>query len=94
MSLLKKTKRHDFNTFISYFDFAQKNLFDVQCDMLKKSLYQYWDIFILKENPSLGFTSLFEHTIHLKPNAVSKHHKPYRLLPDEREVLRTQLTEL
>lgn len=94
MSLLKKTKRHDFNTFISYFDFAQINLFDVQCDMLKKCLYQYWDIFILKENPSLGFTSLVEHTIHLKPNAVSKHHKPYRLSPDEREVHRTQLTEL
>lgn len=33
-------------------------------------------------------------TIHLKPNAVLKHHKPYRLLPDKRGVLRTQLTEL
>lgn len=62
--------------------------------MLKKRLYQYWDIFVTKENPSLGFTSLVEHTIHLKPNAVSKHHKPYRLSPEKREVLRTQLTEL
>lgn len=46
----------DFNTFIPYFDFAQKNLSDVQCDMLKKSAY-----FVTKENPSLGFTSLVEH---------------------------------
>lgn len=52
------------------------------------------DIFDTKENPSLGFTSLVENTIHLQPNAVSKHHKPYRLSPDKREVLGTQLTEL
>lgn len=81
---------NDFRTFKSYFDFAQKNVSDVQFNMLQKCLYQYWDIFYTKENPSLGFTSLVEHTIHLQPNAVSKHHKPYRLSPDKREVLGTQ----
>lgn len=79
-----------FRTFKSYFDFAQKNVSDVLFNMLQKCLYQYWDIFDTKENPSLGFTSLVEHTIHLQPNAVSKHHKPYRLSPDKREVLGTQ----
>jgi len=49
-------------------------------------------VFITKENPSLVFTTVVEHTIHIKPDAVSKHQKPYRLSPDERKVLRTQLT--
>lgn len=40
----------DFNTFISYFDFAQKKLSDVQFVVLKKCLHQYWDIFVTKEN--------------------------------------------
>ncbi|CAC5423039.1 unnamed protein product [Mytilus coruscus] len=34
---------------------------------------------------------LVEHKIHLKPNAVGKHHKPNRLPPYKREVLREQL---
>ncbi|XP_062587193.1 uncharacterized protein LOC134248836 [Saccostrea cucullata] len=90
----KESENAEFDTFISYFDFDQENLSDVQCGMLKNCLFKHRDIFVTKENPSLGFTSLVEHTIHLKPNAVSKHHKPYRLSPDKREVLRTQLTEL
>ena len=42
----------------------------------------------------MGFTSLVEHRIALKPNAVSNHQRPYRLPPDKREVLRHQLDEL
>ncbi|VDI01005.1 Hypothetical predicted protein, partial [Mytilus galloprovincialis] len=45
-------------------------------------------------NPNLGYTHLVEHKIHLKPNAVGKHHKPYRLPPYKREVLREQLDNL
>ncbi|VDI21012.1 Hypothetical predicted protein [Mytilus galloprovincialis] len=52
------------------------------------------DLFVTKENPNLGYTHLVEHKIHLKPNAVGKHHKPYRLPPYKREVLREQLDNL
>ena len=39
-------------------------------------------------NPALGSTHLVEHEIHLKPDAVLKQQRPYRLTPDKREVLR------
>jgi hypothetical protein len=32
--------------------------------------------------------------IHLKPDAVSKHQRPYKLPPHKRDVLRRQLDEL
>ncbi|XP_060078765.1 uncharacterized protein LOC132558240 [Ylistrum balloti] len=60
----------------------------------EKPVYQFRDIFVTDENPLLGFTNVVEHRINLKSDAVSKHHKPYRLSPDKREVLRTQLTNL
>jgi hypothetical protein len=34
------------------------------------------------------------HQIHLKPDAVSKHQRPYKLPPHKRDVLRHQLDEL
>ena len=40
------------------------------------------------------FTNLVQHEIHLKPNFIPKYQRPYRLPPDKREVLRTQLDEL
>ncbi|CAC5408703.1 unnamed protein product [Mytilus coruscus] len=52
------------------------------------------DLFVTKDNPNLGFTSLVEHRINLKPNAVSKHQIPYSLPPYKREILREQLDEL
>ncbi|KAK3089628.1 hypothetical protein FSP39_005185 [Pinctada imbricata] len=52
------------------------------------------EIFVTKDNPNIGITQVVQHTIHLKPNALSKHHKPYRLPPYKREVLRHQLDEL
>ena len=42
----------------------------------------------------LGLTNLVEHQIHLKPDAVSKHQRPYKLPPHKRDVLRHQLDEL
>lgn len=42
----------------------------------------------------MGFTRVLEHHICLKPDAVSKHQRPYRLSPDKKEVLRHQLDEL
>jgi hypothetical protein len=35
-----------------------------------------------------------EHQIHLKPDAVSKHQRPYKLPPHKRDVLRHQLDVL
>ncbi|CAG2206375.1 unnamed protein product [Mytilus edulis] len=61
---------------------------------LAECLFDNLDLFVTKENPNLGYTHLVEHKIHLKPNAVGKHHKPYRLPPYKREVLREQLDNL
>ena len=52
------------------------------------------DVFVTESSPDIGVTDVVQYTIHLKPNAVSKHHKPYRLPPEKREVLRHQLDEL
>jgi hypothetical protein len=46
------------------------------------------------KNPKLGLTNLVEQQIHLKPDAVSKHQRPYKLPPHKRDVLRHQLDEL
>ena len=61
---------------------------------LETDRFDNLDLFVTKENPNLGYTHLVEHKIHLKPNAVGKHHKPYRLPPYKREVLREQLDNL
>jgi hypothetical protein len=52
------------------------------------------ELFVTKENPKLGLTNLVEHQIHLKPDAVSKHQRPYKLPLHKRDVLRHQLDEL
>jgi hypothetical protein len=36
------------------------------------------ELFVTKENPKLGLTNLVEHQIHLKPDAISKHQRPYK----------------
>ena len=61
---------------------------------LAEHLHVNRDIFVTADNPSLGATHLAEHQIHLKPNAVLKHQRPYRLTPDKREILRHHLDEL
>ena len=58
---------------------------------LQSLLWNNKDVFVTKDSPDIGVTRVLQHTIHLKPNAISKHHKPYRLPPDKREVLRHQL---
>lgn len=83
-----------FDEFISHFDLDIEHLSSVELDELKHCLYSNRDIFVTKQNPSLGFTTVVEHKIHLKKDAVPKHHQPYRLSPDKKEVLRTQLDEL
>lgn len=61
---------------------------------LQNTLWANKDCFVTAENPDIGVTNIVQHTIHLKPDAISKHHKPYRLPPEKREVLRHQLDEL
>lgn len=85
----------DFDEFCTNFDFNTSNsLSEVQSSQLKQCLYNNKDVFVTKSSPSLGFSTLVEHEIHLKPNFVSKYQRPYRLPPDKREVLRSQLDEL
>ncbi|CAC5407698.1 unnamed protein product [Mytilus coruscus] len=62
------------------------HLTDDQKSELAECLFDNLDLFVTKENPNLGYTHLVEHIIHLKPNAVGKHHKPYRFPPSKREV--------
>jgi hypothetical protein len=61
---------------------------------LQTMLLENKDVFVTDSSPDIGVTNVVQHTIHLKPDAVSKHHKPYRLPPEKREVLRHQLDEL
>ncbi|KAK3093847.1 hypothetical protein FSP39_020940 [Pinctada imbricata] len=86
----------DFDQFIENFDFDKNNphLSDNEKNLLGKVLYKSRDIFVTKENPGLGFTTLMQHHIHLKPDAISKHQRPHRISPDKREILRHHLEEL
>ena len=70
------------------------NLTENQRAELRQCLYDNRDLFVTPENPNLGFTTVVEHKINLKHNAVPKHQKPYRLPPYKREILREQLDDL
>ncbi|XP_033727599.1 uncharacterized protein LOC117316931 [Pecten maximus] len=86
----------DFEEFCTNFDFdsMSNNFSEEQSCHLKQCLFSHEDVFVTKSNPNLGFTSLVEHEIHLKPSFAPKYQRPYRLPPDKREVLRSQLDEL
>ena len=86
----------NFSEFIDNFDLQKScsHLNDDQISELSQVLYESNDIFVTKQNPGLGFTTLVEHHIHLKPDAISKHQRPHRLSPDKKEILRHHLQEL
>ena len=84
----------DKDLLLANFDLKIDNLSNQEKSELENCLFENKDIFVTKENPSLGLTTLIEHQIHLKPDAKSKHQRPYKLPPDKREVLRHQLNEL
>ena len=84
----------DKDLFLANFDLKTDNLSNQEKSELENCLFGNKDIFVTKQNPSLGLTTLVEHQIHLKPDAKSKHQRPYKLPPDKREVLRHQLNEL
>ncbi|XP_045176579.2 uncharacterized protein LOC128545883 [Mercenaria mercenaria] len=78
--------------FMSEFDVDPK-LSDEQKAQLYQCLYEHKSVFITEDNPGLGHTTVVEHQIHLKPEAQSKHQRPYRLPPDKKQVLRHQLDD-
>ena len=57
-------------------------------------LYDHQNVFVSPENPNLGLTHEVEHIIQLKPDAKSKHQRPYRLSLDKKQVLRHHLDKL
>ena len=79
---------------MSYFDVEANDLLSSQQSQLNELLIKNKELFVTKENPKLGLTNLVEHQIHLKPDAVSKLQRPYKLPPHKRDVLRHQLDEL
>ena len=79
--------------FEEYFE-LDDNLTTAQKAELFQCLKENKSIFVTEDNPGLGFTKVVEHQIHLKPDAKSKHQRPYKLSPEKREVLRHQLDNL
>jgi hypothetical protein len=71
-----------------------EDLTDMAIDNLAECMHDNIDIFVTEENPRMGYTSVVEHTIILKPDAVGKQQKPYRLSPQKREILRYHLDSL
>lgn len=70
------------------------HLSDSERNKLAECLRDNYDIFVTDANPNIGFTNVVEHQITLKDDAVGKHHKPYRLSPEKREILRHHLDRL
>ena len=69
-------------------------LSEEQQQELTNLLNENFDLFVTKQNPDLGLTDVVRNHISLKPDFVGKHHKPYRLPPYKREVLREHLDNL
>ncbi len=80
--------------FLEHFDQNWTELDHAQRQQLETVLLSNKDVFVTEANPALGLTSVVQHKIHLKPNFIPKHQRPYRLPPNKREVLRHQLNEL
>ena len=84
-----------FDEFINNFDLKDlSHLSADQISSLKRLLYDNKDVFVTKEDPSLGLSNVVKHTIKLKHDYHEKHMRPYRLTPEKREVLRFHLDEL
>jgi hypothetical protein len=79
--------------FLSNFE-DNNELNNAQKNSLGQLLCDNKDIFVAKDNPSLGSTDVVEHHIVIKPDFRPLHQKPYRLTPHKKEVLRHHLEEL
>ena len=79
--------------FLSNFE-DNNELNNAQKNSLGQLLCDNKDIFVAKDNPSLGSTDVVEHHIVIQPDFRPLHQKPYRLTPYRKEVLRHHLEEL
>ena len=69
----------------TYFvDNISKGLHEEQREQLFECLYDHQNVFVTPENPNLGLTHEVEYIIQLKPDAKSKHQRPYRFSPDKK----------
>ena len=94
-TLNHKDKTTDQQTFFNNFDPSNIHHLDSsQQQEIKGLLWSYKDIFVTKENPTIGLTPLVQHTIHVDSNAKLPHQRLYCLSPDKKVILRHQLEEL
>ena len=70
------------------------HLSDTERDKMAQLLYENYDLFVTDDNPILGYTNIVQHKIILKDDFVGKHHKPHRLAPHNRDILRYHLEKL
>ena len=87
-------KKQSSYEFLSNFDLQMNEWSKDEQERITQLLLDNRDLFVTPDNPDLGLTRVVEHQIHLKPEAISKHQRPYKLAPDKREVLRHHLDEL
>lgn len=71
-----------FEEFINNFE-KDDQLNEKQNSKLNEFLYLNKDVFVTKDNPSLGCTDLAKHHIILKQNFKPLHQRPYRLPPNK-----------
>ena len=57
-------------------------------------LFNFRDSFLTKDNPEMGLCSNVKMKINLKAEAKPKYHRPYKLSPEKKEVLKYQLEHL
>ena len=91
---LSEGSHNDMNLFLDNFMLENDNLSSEEIGVLSQFLYSNKDLFVTKENPSLGYTTLVQHQIQLKKDARSCHQRAHRLSPEKKVVLRHQLDEL
>ena len=88
------TKKQKDADFLSNFELHTNEWSMDQEQTFRKLRLDNRDLFVIPDKPDLGLTRVVEHQIHLKPDAIPKHQRPYKLTPDKRHVLRHHLDEL
>ena len=94
-NVVRDTNEQDLLKFKSSFNYEiHPDMSKADVDKLFRCLYDFRDVFAINDNADLGCTDMISHKIHLKPDLVPKHQRPYRLPPDKKAVLIHQLDEL
>ena len=86
---------HDAQSFVHINEITVSDkLLPEQEHKLTNLLFDFRQGFLTKENPDMGLCDAVKMKINLKPNAKAKYHRPYRLTPEKKEVLKYQLEHL